>query len=98
MSEEKLDAEERAYLRGLARGRAENNAVAQENFKDRELLHEVKQVIDVLTTCAPGDLDEIVDCDHSCQALEQPRTILQLLLAWDHWRHHEYLHGCSHAR
>lgn len=33
-----------------------------------------------------------------CEALDNPATHIEMREAYVHWRHHEYLAGCSHGR
>lgn len=41
-----------------------------------------------------------VRCDHNdCRAKKDPGTdVVELQRAVDHWQHHAYMSGCSHAR
>jgi len=39
----------------------------------------------------------LVHCDRGCVAYEEPFTCEEYLAALEHWRDHEYLHGCSHG-
>jgi hypothetical protein len=39
-----------------------------------------------------------VACDDLCKAKDNPKTPEEIEAAYRHWRHHGYLHGCSHAR
>lgn len=40
-----------------------------------------------------------VECDNpNCEALDQPETLEEYKIAYEHWRKHSYLSGCSHAR
>lgn len=38
-----------------------------------------------------------VDCDERCKALADPQTPDEVRAAYEHWRHHQYLCGCSHG-
>lgn len=35
--------------------------------------------------------------DMSCRALEDPVSGDEVRAAYEHWRHHGYMHGCSHG-
>ena len=38
-------------------------------------------------------------CDSAaCRALKQPHTLADYVAAYEHWKTHSYLHGCSHGR
>jgi len=40
-----------------------------------------------------------VACDSlDCEAKDQPQTDWEYKQAYGHWRYHQYLAGCSHAR
>jgi hypothetical protein len=39
-----------------------------------------------------------VACDERCQAKDKPETLEDYKKAYEHWRKHQYLAGCSHAR
>jgi hypothetical protein len=41
----------------------------------------------------------LVDCDELCNAYADPDpdSLTELRVALEHWRHHGYLSGCSHA-
>lgn len=42
--------------------------------------------------------DVHVGCDDlACEALVDPQTYGELAAALDHWREHEFAHGCSHG-
>jgi hypothetical protein len=53
-----------------------------------------------------ADYDEInadidagyVACDLLCKAKDKPETLEEYKAAYEHWRRHQYLCGCSHAR
>jgi hypothetical protein len=39
-----------------------------------------------------------VCCDVRCKAKDKPETLEEYKAAYEHWRRHQYLAGCSHAR
>lgn len=39
----------------------------------------------------------LVACDRKCPAKDSPYTREEYVLAYEHWRYHGYLHGCSHG-
>jgi hypothetical protein len=40
----------------------------------------------------------LVSCDDSvCQAKLEPKTFEEYVLAYKHWRYHDYMAGCAHA-
>lgn len=40
-----------------------------------------------------------VPCDvASCRALRDPHSLEEYKHAYEHWRGHAYVHGCSHGR
>ena len=40
-----------------------------------------------------------VACDSvDCEARDEPKTAQEYQQAYEHWRRHQYLGGCSHAR
>ena len=39
-----------------------------------------------------------VRCDIRCQAKDEPNTLEEYIAAYEHWRKHRFLSGCSHAR
>jgi hypothetical protein len=39
-----------------------------------------------------------VCCDVRCKAKDKPETLEEYKAAYEHWRRHQYLRGCSHAR
>lgn len=41
--------------------------------------------------------DKYVACDDNCRALEDPQTSEEIKAAYEHWREHGYLNGCSHG-
>ncbi len=41
--------------------------------------------------------DCIVDCDKLCRALLDPKTPEEVFRAYEHWRRHSRLSGCSHG-
>lgn len=41
--------------------------------------------------------DCVVDCDANCKALLDPNTPGQVRAAFEHWRSHENIGGCSHG-
>jgi hypothetical protein len=45
-----------------------------------------------------NEIREIVECDDNCGAYEQPKTFKEYKAAWEHWRGHSSLSGCSHER
>jgi len=42
--------------------------------------------------------DRYVSCDEYCEALMDPQTDDEVQAAYEHWRRHGYLDGCSHGR
>lgn len=38
-----------------------------------------------------------VVCDAFCGASDQPETLEEYKAAYEHWRRHGYLYGCSHG-
>jgi hypothetical protein len=38
-----------------------------------------------------------VKCDTDCGAREDPKTLRDLKLAIEHYKHHSYMQGCSHG-
>ncbi len=38
-----------------------------------------------------------VDCDEWCQAFQRPFGAEETRAAYEHWRYHSYLNGCSHG-
>jgi len=58
---------------------------------------------DIVITDEWGDrfLDgrELVGCDEEqCLAYKEPKTFEEYKAAYEHWRSHNYLCGCSHGR
>jgi hypothetical protein len=48
---------------------------------------------------ADGTPCPLVACDREdCRAKENPVTLDELRAAYEHWRSHPRLHGCSHGR
>lgn len=42
--------------------------------------------------------DLYVHCSQAeCRALKAPATLVQYVEAWQHWKSHTYLSGCSHG-
>lgn len=41
--------------------------------------------------------DKYVECDEDCRALTDPQTAEEIKAAYEHWRGHGYLNGCSHG-
>lgn len=39
-----------------------------------------------------------VECDEQCRAFDEPETLDEFVDAYEHWRNHDVLAGCSHAR
>lgn len=46
---------------------------------------------------ATSSCDIHVDCDQGCKALSHPETPDEVRAAYEHWRGHSYLSGCSHG-
>lgn len=44
------------------------------------------------------DGQQLVDCDEGCLAFDDPKTPFEVKRAYEHWRDHSYLGGCSHSR
>ena len=38
-----------------------------------------------------------VECDDKCKALKNPQTFEEYRAAYEHWRDHAWLLGCSHG-
>ena len=47
---------------------------------------------------APWGCEIHVSCDQDCQALRCPVLDADFMAAYEHWRNHSQLGGCSHAR
>jgi hypothetical protein len=39
----------------------------------------------------------LVMCDHNCLAVDEPTTCAEYEIAYEHWRYHSRLYGCSHG-
>jgi hypothetical protein len=39
----------------------------------------------------------LVHCDELCDAMQEPETFEEYKLAYEHWRNHGDLSGCSHG-
>lgn len=39
----------------------------------------------------------LVQCDSFCKAKENPETLEEYKATLEHYKHHSYLSGCSHA-
>ena len=49
------------------------------------------------TTIDYPDCEKHVHCDSRCMALREPFSRDDLEAAYEHWRYHGYLSGCSHG-
>lgn len=50
--------------------------------------------------CTPkkrADGRELVCCADECDALLDPHTLEEYVAAYEHWRRHSWLGGCSHG-
>ena len=45
-----------------------------------------------------GYCDVHVSCDQNCRALNDPHHPDDVAAAYEHWRRHRWLHGCSHGQ
>lgn len=43
------------------------------------------------------DDNDVVECDSDCGAKNKPTTHEELLAAYEHWKFHGSMCGCSHA-
>lgn len=41
--------------------------------------------------------NELVECDGSCKAKENPETLEEYKATLDHYKNHGWLSGCSHG-
>jgi hypothetical protein len=46
----------------------------------------------------PDEYEQQLYCDDAdCEAVAAPNTDEEIARAYEHWRWHDYLHGCSHG-
>lgn len=65
-----------------------------QNSEPSPIPHEYQDKYDRQNADAAAGL---VRCDMFCGAREEPKTADEFEAAYEHWREHSYLSGCSHG-